>query len=241
MNSVVDADVGMDEDVNMENSSLHQSKAFDTSDLAEAMSLCRVSACLLPNEILEQVISNFVPRGKGLCVSNDPDYHSDFATIGSLLRVSHAISNEILRRIFCRPLQVYILSGINCRCLFRPKPLLQTHLGKVFALPLKRFPEVVVTFAPQLLKPACGFSRQTPWPVSSLSGERGREKFQLEMLCVAHQSHPLAEEMMRHPDVRAQDAPLFRFGFDASKGVAEVNRLRETPLWEVSGHAVAAD
>ncbi|OQV02926.1 hypothetical protein CLAIMM_08040 [Cladophialophora immunda] len=203
------------------------------NDFVDTVKSCRRDRYLLPFEILAQIISNVVPRD-GLCVSNHPDYHSDFATIGSLLRVSVAVQNELLHRIFSLPLQVRISSGISCRCLFGVEGFSKTRLGRAAVLPLGRFPEIVVTFVPRLLMVPCGYRSQTPFSVDFLSGHRGVLKFRTDIRCISRQSQDLAEALSRHPDTKADRTPPFRFRFDGTHGMDEVNRLREIPLWEVS-------
>ncbi|OAL39629.1 hypothetical protein AYO20_01026 [Fonsecaea nubica] len=223
----------MDMNLSMQTRAVPSSNDTGIHDVGDITNSSRLGVYQhLPNEILLQIILNLIPRG-GLCISNHPDHNSDFATIASLLRVNRAIHDEMLRRIFSLPLHVRILSGGHCRCLFGTPPFPKTRLGRVTVLPLRRFSEVVVTFVPQVLTAPCGNRIQTPWPVDSLTGERGARKFRLDIRCIARQSDGVAEAMVRHPDVRSGASSRFRFRFDGSKGVDEANRLREIPLWEI--------
>ncbi|OQV02930.1 hypothetical protein CLAIMM_08043 [Cladophialophora immunda] len=166
-----------------------------TGDNSNPPTLLQLNNFKLPNEIISQVISGFVPHA-GLCISNDPDYDADLDTIRRLLKTSLDVKQETLRQIFNKPLNVYITNGKRCDC-FRmredsPAGSSSVHpLNRLVYLPLIRWKEVKICFAPK--------ASQTPCPRIQLDqkypGASLPKLYSLELdyaaQCVAAQSKAL--------------------------------------------------
>lgn len=182
----------------------------------------------LPAEVLCNVISHVVPQG-GICISNDSEMHTDFATLDALCKTSRTFRDEVLHRTTGQPLQIYISNGKESRCDFGTKPLLETQLGKVFALPPWTFEQIDVIFAPDLYGRHC--SRDGSHD-EALTDEVLTIRLKSAMLCIKRQSDALAGEFFKFA-CRVFPSPNFTFQFDGSRGFDQAASGRNLPLWDM--------
>ena len=188
--------------------------------------------CHLPTEIISEIISYSVPRN-GLCISNDPDLNADFATINALCKTSCMVRSKVLDRVFKAPLQIYITNSRECRCMFDTKPFLQTRLGKAFALPLYKWENINVTFAPELRASACGHRTGHFLSDEFLDADRALLKLRADLRCICRQSEAFAAAFIKYLNtMRYNSSPRVTFNWDANKGVNDATVSRSIPLWE---------
>ncbi|KAJ9603512.1 hypothetical protein H2200_011698 [Cladophialophora chaetospira] len=182
----------------------------------------------LPPEVIGLVIDCFIPPS-GLHISNDPNLQACLNTISSLSRTSCMVRSQV-HKAFNRPLNITITNSRECRKRPACSQTLDPRLAKALALPLQMFPEIKITFAPQVQIKPCRRSYED-------IRRRGRPvvdeqllKFRANTICMIRQSNALAFALQNHHALRA--GAHLKFLWDGSRGVDQANRNRPFPLWE---------
>ncbi|ETI24881.1 hypothetical protein G647_04251 [Cladophialophora carrionii CBS 160.54] len=187
-----------------------------------------------PPEIIDGINSYFVPR-QGLCISNDPDIHADFATISALARTSRSVRSQVLHNAYNRPLRIVITSGRDCRCRcedHRSGNIVHPLLGKALALSVLRFRKIQVSFAPDLHAKPCEYVYQRIWRQQEPPLDKHSTEMAANMYCIEGQSKALTRGFQKIlSPFTSRHTPSFTFEWDGSRGVAEANRQRDLPLW----------
>lgn len=210
---------------------------------------------VLPPELISQIISCFIQDG--IQVSNHPAYDSDIKTIRTLLMTSASVRAEVLRQSYRLPLHIYITNGKACHRMDFQEA--NRFCEKVFDMPVRHFPEVIVYLAPTLDAFTCAETSQYHDGENDHDNEDlVAKEFETAFAYVRFHSRQLAEALDYHEwylgycwkeagwfrwcnkvywGIRdyLDSLPSFKFVFVTSHQHHLADQSRHIPLWHIYG------